>query len=314
MAFNSPAAGQNLTVIPQHYQIMYQNSWQLLLQQLDSRLKDRCKLVQANGAAVRFNQMGLLNMAAVSTKNASTPTTDFDLPTRWAYPTPYDVANIVDEFDDLFLGNVSNPSSDIMQSQVAAYNRQVDAIINTAATGSATSTASSASGIQVTQSVSYDTTNQQIAKDRVPFGGTAVSSGLTIDKVRYAKYKLDKAEAPVEDRILVVSAAEIADLLSTTEVTNTLYSQVAALVAGQIDTFLGFKIVRYEGLTVASNTRTCFCYQKNALVVVDGGRKTYMDIRPDLSHGLVIRSTAVIGATRLLDTGVVTILTDTSKQ
>ena len=314
MAFNSPAAGQNLTVIPQHYQIMYQNSWQLLLQQLDSRLKDRCKLVQANGAAVRFNQMGLLNMAAVSTKNASTPTTDFDLPTRWAYPTPYDVANIVDEFDDLFLGNVSNPSSDIMQSQVAAYNRQVDAIINTAATGSATSTASSASGIQVTQSVSYDTTNQQIAKDRVPFGGTAVSSGLTIDKVRYAKYKLDKAEAPVEDRILVVSAAEIADLLSTTEVTNTLYSQVAALVAGQIDTFLGFKIVRYEGLTVTSSIRTCFCYQKNALVVVDGGRKTYMDIRPDLSHGLVIRSTAVIGATRLLDTGVVTILTDTNKQ
>jgi hypothetical protein len=255
-------------------------------------------------------------MAAVSSKNAQTPTTDIDMPTRWAYPTPYDVANIVDEFDDLFLGNVSNPSSEIMQSQVAAYNRTVDSIINTAATGSATKTASTSSGIQTTTSVSYDTTNQQIAVNRVPFGGTAVNSGLTIDKVRYAKFKLDKAEAPVEDRILVVSAAEIADLLSTTEVTNTLYSQVAALVSGQIDTFLGFKIVRYEGLTTSGTplVRTCFAYQKNALVVVDGGRKTYMDIRPDLSHGLCIRSTAVIGATRLLDAGVVTILTDTTKQ
>ena len=307
-------AQTNLTQIDQHFVIAYENSWQLLLQQLDSRLKERVKLVTASGAAVRFNQLDKISMASVSTKNAATPTIDITMPSRWAYPTAYDVANIVDEFDEIFLGSVSNPTSEIMQSQVAAYNRTVDSIINTAATGSATQTASSTSGIQTTSSVAYDTTNQQIAVNRVPFGGTAVNSGLTIDKVRYAKYKLDKAEVPLEDRVLVISAAEIADLLSTTEVTNQLYNSVRALVDGTVDSFLGFKVIRYEGLGVASNIRTCFAYHKNALVLVDGGRKTYMDIRPDLSHGLAIRSTAVIGATRLLDAGVVTILTDTTKQ
>jgi hypothetical protein len=306
----------NLTQIDQHFVIAYENSWQLLLQQLDSRLKERVKLVTASGAAVRFNQMDKIAMAAVTAKNVATPTVDITMPTRWAYPTPYDVANIVDEFDEIFLGSVSNPTSEIMQSQVAAYNRTVDGIIRDAATGSATQTASSASGIQTTSSVAYDTTNQQIAVNRVPFGGTAANSGLTIDKVRYAKFKLDSKEVPLEDRVLVVSAAEISDLLSTTEVTNQLYNSVRALVDGQVDSFLGFKVIRYEGLATAGTPliRTCFAYHKNALVLVDGGRKTYMDIRPDLSHGLAIRSTAVIGATRLLDSAVVTILTDTTKQ
>jgi len=306
----------NLTQIDQHFIVAYENSWQLLLQQLDSRLKERVKLVSASGAAVRFNQMDKIAMAAVSSKNAATPTIDITMPSRWAYPTAYDVANIVDEFDEIFLGSVSNPTSEIMQSQVAAYNRTVDGIIRDAATGSATETDTSSKGIQVTKSVAYDTTNNQIAKDRVPFGGTAVNSGLTIDKVRYAKYKLDKNEVPAEDRVLVISAAEVSDLLSTTEVSNSLYNSVRALVDGQVDSFLGFKIVRYEGLAVAGTPalRTCFAYHKNALVLVDGGRKTYMDIRADLSHGLAIRSTAVVGATRLLDSAVVTILTDTTKQ
>jgi hypothetical protein len=255
-------------------------------------------------------------MAAVTSKNASTPNNDITMPTRWAYPTPYDVSNIVDEFDEFFLGSVSNPSSEIMQSQLAAYNRTVDSILISALTGSAVVTNTTTAGIPTTSTVAYDTTNQQIAVNRVPFGGTAANSGLTIDKVRYAKFKLDKAEAPAEDRILVVSAAEIADLLSTTEVTNQLYNSVRALVDGTVDTFLGFKIVRSELLAVAGTPeiRTCVAYQKNAAVVCDGGRKSYMDIRPDLSHGLQIRSTAIVGATRLLDNGVVTILTDTTKQ
>lgn len=305
----------NLTKIDDHYVIAYENSWQHLLQQQDARLKERTKLVAAKGAAVRFNQLGLSSMAAVTTKNASTPNNDITMPTRWAYPTPYDVSNIVDEFDEFFLGSVSNPSSEIMQSQLAAYNRTVDSILITALTGSAVVTDTTTKGIPTTTTVAFDTTNQQIAVNRVPFGGTAANSGLTIDKVRYAKYKLDKAEAPAEDRILVVSAAEIADLLSTTEVTNQLYNSVRALVDGAVDNFLGFKVVRSELLSVnGSGYRTCVAYQKNSAVVCDGGRKSYMDIRPDLSHGLQIRSTAIVGATRLLDNGVVTILTDTAKQ
>jgi hypothetical protein len=110
-----------------------------------------------------------------------------------------------------------------------------------------------------------------------------------------------------------VSAKEISDLLGTTEVTNNLYNSVRALVDGDVDAFLGFKIVRSEQLGLASSIRTCVAYHKNAAVLVDGGKKSYMDILPTQSHALQIRSTAVLGATRLLETGVVSILADTTR-
>jgi len=318
----------NLTQIPDHFATMYENSWQLLLQQLDARLKDRVKLVQAQGASVRFNQMAPTTMNSVSARGATTPNSDISMPARWAFPTPFDISSLVDEFDELFLGQVSNPSSDILQSQVAAYNRTVDSTIIAAILNPATISTAGATtaGIPSTTTVNFDTTNQLVKVDRVPFGGSSVQSGLTIDKVRYAKYKLDHAEAPHDDRVLVVSAAEIADLLSSTEVTNQLYNSVRALVDGDVDSFLGFKIIRSEllptissttntaGSTVTGTFRQVVAYSKQAVVLVDGGRKTYMDIRPDLSHNLQIRSTAVLGATRLLENGCVQIVTDTSKQ
>jgi len=333
MALNTTGFGANLSQIPDHYAIMFENSWQLLLQQLDVRLKDRVKLVQANGSSVRFNQMDKLSMASITAKNAQTPTSDVTLPARWAFPSAYDVANIIDEWDELFLGQVANPSSEILQSQVAAYNRTVDSTIITALLGGAYQTTA---GTQNTSTVPAGTpasvtlpTAQKIAPDRVPYGGTAIYSGMTIDKIRNAKYLLDKVEAGQDDRILVISAAELQDLLSTTEVTNSLYNNVRALTDGAVDSFLNFKVIRSEqlptvsqasilnaaGSTAATGTyRTCVAYVKQAAVLVDGGRRTYMDVRPDLSHGLCIRSTAVLGATRLFDNGVVQIATDTSKQ
>jgi len=56
--------------------------------------------------------------------------------------------------------------------------------------------------------------------------------------------------------------------------------------------------------------RNCVAYVKNAAILVDGGKRSYMDVRPDISHALQIRSTAVLGGVRLLDNGVVSILCD----
>jgi hypothetical protein len=154
---------------------------------------------------------------------------------------------------------------------------------------------------------------QSVGVGYVPAGGNATNSGLTIAKLREAKRILDANEAPAEDRVLIVSSKEISDLLGTTEVTSNLFNSVRALVDGDVDQFLGFKVVRSELLGVSSNVRTCVAYHKNAAVVVDGGKKSYMDILPTQSHALQIRSTAVLGAARLLEGGVVSILADTTK-
>lgn len=303
----------NLTTIPDHYTIQFDTNFQMLLAQMDARLKEKVKLVSANGAAVRFNQFGTTSMTAVTAKNAATPNVDITMPSRWAYPVPIETSSIFSEFDATFLGSVVLPTSETMQAQVAAYNRAADATIIASLTGTATRTVPNVSNVftanNATESVAYDTANQQIAVNYVA-SGTAANSGLTIAKLRKAKQKLDAAEAPVEDRILIVSAKEISDLLGTTEVTSNLFNSVQALVDGSVEHFLGFKVVRSELLPLASGVRNVVAYVKNAAVLVDGGKKSYMDIRPDISHALQIRSTAVLGGVRLLDNGVVSILCD----
>lgn len=307
----------NLTQIPDHYVIQYETNWQMLLQQMDSRLKDRTKLVQANGAAVRFNQMDQTSMDQVTARNGATVNKDITLPARWAYPVPYDVSNWFDEFDNTFLGSVVLPTSETMQAQAAAFGRTCDSVLISALLGNGTITntanTSAGFGLNNTTTTVALPAGQKVAVNYVGGGGTPTNTGLTIAKIREAKRILDANEAPAEDRILVVSSKEIADLLGTQEVTNQLYNSVRALVDGEVDSFLGFKVIRTELLPVATNIRSCIAYQKNSAVMVDGGRKTYMDILPEMRHSLQIRSTAVMGATRLLEKGVVEIAADTTK-
>jgi hypothetical protein len=256
-------------------------------------------------------------MSQVTTRNASTTQSASTLPTRWAYPVPYDIANVFSEFDNLFLGSVVLPTSECMQSQAAAYGRLADKVLIDALTASATiTTPNTATGFVPNGAPTTVAlpAGQTVAVNYVPAGGTPANSGLTIGKIREAKRILDANEAPAEDRVLIVSAKEISDLLGTTEVTNNLYNSVRALVDGDVDAFLGFKIVRSEQLNLpVANIRTCVAYHKNAAVLVDGGKKSYMDILPTQSHALQIRSTAVLGATRLLETGVVQIAADTTR-
>lgn len=303
----------NMTQIPDHYVIQYETNWQFLLQQMDARLKDRTKLVQANGAAVRFNQIDQATMTQVTTRNGATVNNDITLPARWAYPVPYDTSSWFDEFDNTFLGSVVLPTSETMQAQLAAYNRTADQVLINALLGSATitNTANTSAGFglnNTTTTVALPGT-QAVG---VQFGG-AVNTSLTIAKIREAKRILDSNEAPADGRILVVSAKEISDLLGTQEVTNNLYNSVRALVDGEVNNFLGFTVVRSELLPVATSIRSCIAYHRDSAVMVDGGRKTYMDIIPTNRHSLQIRSTAVIGATRLLEKGVVSIACDTTK-
>lgn len=307
----------NMTQIPDHYVIQYETNWQMLLQQMDARLKDRTKLVQANGAAVRFNQMDIATMSAVTARNGATVNDSLALPARWAYPVPYSTSSWFDEFDNTFLGSVVLPTSETMQAQLAAYNRTADQVLINALLGIAniTSTLATSSGFglnNTTIGVPFPT-GQVVAVNYVGGGGTPANTSLTIAKIREAKRIMDSNEVPAEGRILVVSSKEIADLLGTQEVTNQLYNSVRALVDGEVTSFLGFSVVRSELLPVFLGVRTCIAYQRDSAVVIDGGRKTYMDIIPTQNHSLQIRSTAILGATRLLEKGVVSIACDTTK-
>ena len=209
----------------------------------------------------------------------------------------------LDEWDEQLLGEVVLPTSPIIQSHAQAYARTCDSIIigalgGTAYTGTTGTTATVLPA------------GQKVAVNFVE-SGTAANSGLTIAKLRAAKFLFDSNEIDEEEeRIMVVSAKQLQDLLRTIEVTSQDYNSVRALVDGALNTFMGFKFRRSQLLGKVSTVRSCYAYVKSGVILAERGLKTHMDVRTDLSHSLQIRSVASLAAVRMEEKKVVEIACD----
>jgi len=292
-----------LTNIPNHFTTQFDNNWKHLVQQKNSRLKEYCTLDSIEGKEKSYNQLDATSMTQITDRSRETRITDQSMAKRWIRPLNYDCAKLVDEFDEQFLGEVVLPTSPIIQSHGAAYARTCDKIIIDALGGTAyTGTTGTTATVLPA--------GQKIAANYVESGAVA-NSGLTIAKLRAAKFLFDSNEVDEEEeRILVVSAKQLQDLLRTTEVTSADYNTVRALVDGTLNTFMGFKFRRSQQLPLATDIRSCFAYVKSGIVLAERGLKTHMDIRTDLSHSLQIRSVASLAAVRMEEKKVVEIACD----
>ena len=100
--------------------------------------------------------------------------------------------------------------------------------------------------------------------------GTAAASNLNIGKILAAKKALDAKNVPPTDRHFVIHANNLAGLLSDERAVSGDYQNLRALVAGDINSVLGFTFHtigdRDEGgLPLATNDRTCFAFHKSAI-------------------------------------------------
>lgn len=98
------------------------------------------------------------------------------------------------------------------------------------------------------------------------------ATALTVAELRRAStVGLTKRGVEGKDRTIALTADSLDQLLATTQVTNSDYNSVKALVNGEVDTFLGFKFCviesREEGGLPGDGTTTCttFCYHKKAV-------------------------------------------------
>jgi len=298
-------ADQNgvLTNIPNHFTTQFDNNWKHLVQQKNSKLKEYVTLDSIEGKEKSYNQLDATSMTQITDRSGDTRISNQAMAKRWIRPLQYDCAKLVDEFDEQLLGEVVLPTSPIIQSHAAAYARTCDSIIigalgGTAYTGTTGTTATVLPA------------GQKIAANYVESGAVA-NSGLTIAKLRAAKFLFDSNEVDEEEeRIMVVSAKQLQDLLRTVEATSADYNSVRALVDGTLNTFMGFKFRRSQQLPLATDIRSCFAYVKSGIVLAERGLKTHMDIRTDLSHSLQIRSVASLAAVRMEEKKVVEIACD----
>jgi hypothetical protein len=216
-----------------------------LSQQKGSRLASRCRNEAFKGKAEFFDRLGLATAQPKQGRNSETPNLDLDHSRRMLTTVMYEWATLVDRKDKL--QNIHDPESQYSIAARNALGRTMDDIIINAALGTAR-TLEDGSGSQILP------LSQKLA---------AVSAGtiskLNIGAMLAAKQKLDAAEAE-GPRNFVTNASGLQSLLSQTQVTSADYNSVRALVNGELDTFLGFKIIRSERLVLSSVYSNLFLY------------------------------------------------------
>ena len=298
----------SLTQLPEHFQTDFGNIWTHLVQQPDSRLQGKCKVVNVKGKERTFSQIGKSKMRLITTRNGKTIPSDTPLAKRWVRPQPFDEVTYIDEFDDDALGDLKQPDGEHVVSHAMAALRTMDEVKITALEGTAFIGEKGTTPVDLPAS-------QKVAVDYVKSGG-AVNSGLTLAKLLRSKQILDKNEVEPSKRYFVHSAQQLFDLLNDVEeVKNSDFNNVKALVDGVVNRFTGYEFVMTELLTLdsATDVRTCIAYQHDGLVLGIGKeKKVTITIRHDLNETIQIRTVMSLGATRLEEERVVLVFCDES--
>jgi len=201
------------------------------------------------------DQIGKWEMSAKTTVNPDTPQNDPNLSRTRIDIGTYNDARMLDR--SLRLQEFSDPMSETSYCISSAVGIQMDKLIYDALGGTAHRGETGAT------SVTFPA-GKTVAAD---FSSAGTNTGLTTTKIRRAKKLLDAQGVPAYDRTFVCSATGLEQLLGTTVVTNSDYNSIRALVAGELDTWLGFKfVVLPDGIiNVTSNIADYYAFHKTGI-------------------------------------------------
>jgi hypothetical protein len=111
------------------------------------------------------------------------------------------------------------------------------------------------------------------------------TAGFDVASVRQAGAYLDGVGAPMEGRFILFNKTQKQQLLGTTQATSSDYMNVKALVAGDIDTFYGFKFIlvddRSEGGLAGGGTSSAsaWAFHRDSLGMAVG-----IDIKTEINY------------------------------
>lgn len=138
-----------------------------------------------------------------------------------------------------------------------------------------------------------------------------VGSNMNIEKLRATAKAMNENNVPSENRFMLMHASQLDALLGETEVTSSDFASVKALVQGEIDSFMGFKIItmgdRDEGGVPKPSTRSCFAWHRDSMGYAESiAQKTEVNYVPEKTSFLV-SSMFSAGAIAIDDEGIVKI-------
>lgn len=275
----------------------YSTNVGLLLQQRGSKLRDCVTVGSYTGKAAKaVEQIGSVTAQARTGRHADTPLISTPHDARWVHPTDYEWADMIDDQDKLRM--LIDPTSPYAINGAYSLGRAMDSLIISAALGT------SLTGENGSTSTVFDSNNT------IAVGAT----GLTVAKLRTARRLLLAAEVDVasDPLFIAVTAKQMDNLLGTTEVTSSDYNTVKALVSGNVDTFLGFKFIHTELLTLdGSSDRRVIAWAKSGMHLgIWNDINTKVSERADKSYATQVYVKGTFGATRTEEGKVVEIICD----
>jgi len=273
----------------------YSANIQMLSQQMGSLLRDAVRNESVTGKDAYFDQIGKVTAILKTSRHSDTPQIDTPHSRRRVSLADYEFADLIDQQDKVRL--LIDPTSSYAKAAAYAMGRAMDDVIIAAALGSANT------GVSGGTAVSLPAGNIVAAA----LGGT----GMNIEKLASAKNILDSGDVdPSIKRHIIVSPTEIQDLLNNTTVTSSDFNTVKALVQGEIDSFMGFKFHVSNRLVDngASNTQ-CIAFAEDGILLGVGKDVTArIDERSDKSYATQVYYCQTIGATRMEEAKVVSVL------
>ena len=265
----------------------YSANIQMLSQQMGSLLRDKVRQESVVGKNAFFDQVGSVTAQLKTSRHSDTPQIDTPHSRRRVSLADYEYADLIDQQDKVRL--LIDPTSSYAQAAAFAMGRAMDDVIIAAATGTAFTGETGATS--------------ETAQTAIAAGGT----GLTIAKLRTAKEKFDLASVdPSIQRYMIESPRQITDLLGTTSVTSSDFNTVKALVQGEVDSFMGFKFITSNRLSIESSKRKCIAFASDGIALgVGKDVSARIDERADKSYATQVYYCMSIGATRMEEEKVV---------
>jgi hypothetical protein len=266
----------------------YANTIYLLAQQLDTRMRGAV-MVDANwtGQAKFYDQYNQDTAQELLGRYADTPLQLPDFRRRMVTPRFFVSATLEDPKDALQM--VIDPKSTMYAAKMAAFNRATDDLIIAAQGGTSYTGQNGATGVSFT------------AANQIAYTFGSGGTGMSKAKLLRASRLLNAAEVEKTERYFSHTAAQLEDLLNTTEVSNSDYNVVKALVQGELNTWIGFSFIHTERLQLdASSHRLCYAWQKMAVqLAIQKEIEGRLDERVDKNMAWQVYMKMCMGATRL---------------
>lgn len=242
----------------------YTTGYEAILQEKKFFWEGTMRMEPLQGENQSYDFVSSIDLDEKVSRFEDIPIEDMTHNRRWISPKYFRKGIFVDDEDQIALH--TDPTSDYMQALLKGSIRTMNGIGTTAFFG--TVRGGIEPGVDRTgTATTYAFTNTAIDGDTAGSGGRTIphdstkngasggtSTGLTIDKMIIAREALVQLNNdPDETFYIAVNPRQKSDLLRSAETQSSDTSAVKALVAGEINTYMGFQFIETNQVAIGSS-------------------------------------------------------------